>query len=161
MQQANPRNCGEGLRVSGVRPGQSLVDDLGLLSVHFLRVDFVRDLAGLLAGLGFLAALALTLGRALETCERLAEEVAKRRASRHGSKDARGFLKAQMQTDRKVRRVRTFREALDRHLRAILERDLLELIATIPEDELTLITSDGASSAPPASSSPCTRTGSL
>lgn len=37
----------------------------------------------------------------------------------------------------------TFRDALDRHLRAIRERDLPGLIATLPADEVTLITSDG------------------
>ena len=37
----------------------------------------------------------------------------------------------------------TFRETLDRHLRAIRERDLSGLIETLPADELTLITSDG------------------
>lgn len=37
----------------------------------------------------------------------------------------------------------TFRETLDRHLQAIRERDLPGLIATLPADELTLITSDG------------------
>src|SRR4051794_12390024 len=37
----------------------------------------------------------------------------------------------------------TFRETLDRHLRAIQERDLPGLIETLPADELTLITSDG------------------
>lgn len=37
----------------------------------------------------------------------------------------------------------TFRDTLDRHLRAIRERDLTEFIATLPADEVTLITSDG------------------
>lgn len=37
----------------------------------------------------------------------------------------------------------TFRETLDRHVRAICERDLPGLIETLPSDELTLITSDG------------------
>jgi hypothetical protein len=52
-----------------------MFEDLGLPSVHFPRVDFVRDQPGLLAGLGLLAARALTLRRALEMCERLAREV--------------------------------------------------------------------------------------
>jgi ketosteroid isomerase-like protein len=37
----------------------------------------------------------------------------------------------------------TFREALDEHLRAIRERDLSGLQATLPADELILISSDG------------------
>jgi hypothetical protein len=37
----------------------------------------------------------------------------------------------------------TFRETLERHLRALRERDLPALIETLPPDELTLITSDG------------------
>src|SRR5205807_2152100 len=37
----------------------------------------------------------------------------------------------------------TFRETLDRHLRAIRERDLPGLLETLPADDLTLITSDG------------------
>lgn len=37
----------------------------------------------------------------------------------------------------------TFRDTLDRHLRAIRNRDLPGLVATLPADELTLITSDG------------------
>lgn len=37
----------------------------------------------------------------------------------------------------------TFRETLDRHLRAIRDRDLPGLVETLPTDELTLITSDG------------------
>lgn len=37
----------------------------------------------------------------------------------------------------------TFRETLDRHLQAVRNRDLAELIETIAADELTLITSDG------------------
>ena len=37
----------------------------------------------------------------------------------------------------------TFRETLDRHLRAIRERDLLGLLGTVAADELALITSDG------------------
>jgi hypothetical protein len=37
----------------------------------------------------------------------------------------------------------TFRQTLDRHLRAVRERDLPGLIQTLPADELTLITSDG------------------
>lgn len=36
-----------------------------------------------------------------------------------------------------------FRETLDRHLRAIRQRDLEALIDTVARDELTLITSDG------------------
>jgi hypothetical protein len=75
MQPASLRTCGEGLRVSGVRPGQPLFDDLGLPSVHYLRVDFVRDLPGLLAGHGLLAYRALTVRGAFEMRERLAEDV--------------------------------------------------------------------------------------
>jgi hypothetical protein len=37
----------------------------------------------------------------------------------------------------------TFRDTLDRHVRAIRERDLPGLIETLPAGELTLITSDG------------------
>jgi hypothetical protein len=37
----------------------------------------------------------------------------------------------------------TFRETLDRHLRAIQERNLSALIDTLPSDELTLIMADG------------------
>src|SRR5437764_858733 len=37
----------------------------------------------------------------------------------------------------------TFRETLDRHLRAIRGRDLPGLVETLPEGDLTLITSDG------------------
>jgi len=37
----------------------------------------------------------------------------------------------------------TFRETLDKHLRAIQERDLQALRETLPENELVLITSDG------------------
>jgi hypothetical protein len=37
----------------------------------------------------------------------------------------------------------TFRETLDRHLLAIRGRDLAGLIETLPQGELTLITSDG------------------
>jgi ketosteroid isomerase-like protein len=37
----------------------------------------------------------------------------------------------------------TFRETLDKHLRAIQDRDLTALAAALPADELTLITSDG------------------
>jgi hypothetical protein len=37
----------------------------------------------------------------------------------------------------------TFREMLDRYLRAIRGRDLPGLVDTLPADELTLITSDG------------------
>ncbi|QEH34781.1 hypothetical protein OJF2_33230 [Aquisphaera giovannonii] len=37
----------------------------------------------------------------------------------------------------------TFRETLDRHLRAIRDRDLPGLLETVAPDELTLITSDG------------------
>jgi ketosteroid isomerase-like protein len=37
----------------------------------------------------------------------------------------------------------TFRDTLDRHLLAIRNRDLSELIATLPEADLTLVTSDG------------------
>ena len=37
----------------------------------------------------------------------------------------------------------TFREALDKHLRAIRERDLPSLIETLPDETLTLIMSDG------------------
>jgi ketosteroid isomerase-like protein len=37
----------------------------------------------------------------------------------------------------------TFRETLDRHLRAIQERDLSALIDTLPSDELILIMADG------------------
>src|SRR4051812_30817508 len=37
----------------------------------------------------------------------------------------------------------TFRETLDRHLLAVRGRDLAGLIETLPQDELTLITSDG------------------
>jgi hypothetical protein len=37
----------------------------------------------------------------------------------------------------------TFRETLDRHLRAIRDRDLPGLIETLPAADLTLITSDG------------------
>src|SRR4051812_13691773 len=36
-----------------------------------------------------------------------------------------------------------FRATLDRHLRAIRNRDLTELVATLPPDEVSLITSDG------------------
>jgi uncharacterized protein (TIGR02246 family) len=36
-----------------------------------------------------------------------------------------------------------FRDGLDRHLQAIRERDLPGLIATLPSDDVTLITSDG------------------
>ena len=36
-----------------------------------------------------------------------------------------------------------FRETLDKHLKAIQERDLAALAATLPDDEITLITSDG------------------
>lgn len=37
----------------------------------------------------------------------------------------------------------TFRETLDKHLRAIRERDLSALIETLPDRTLTLIMSDG------------------
>jgi ketosteroid isomerase-like protein len=37
----------------------------------------------------------------------------------------------------------TFRETLDRHLAAIRARDLSGLIDTLPQDELTLVTSQG------------------
>jgi hypothetical protein len=37
----------------------------------------------------------------------------------------------------------TFREALDKHLRAIRERDLRSLVETLPDETLTLIMSDG------------------
>jgi len=37
----------------------------------------------------------------------------------------------------------TFRETLDRHLRAIRERELPGLVETLPAADLTLITSDG------------------
>lgn len=37
----------------------------------------------------------------------------------------------------------TFRETLDKHLKAIQDRDLAALAATLPDDQLTLITSDG------------------
>lgn len=37
----------------------------------------------------------------------------------------------------------TFQETLDKHLRAIRSRDLRSLIETLPEETLTLITSDG------------------
>jgi ketosteroid isomerase-like protein len=37
----------------------------------------------------------------------------------------------------------TFRETLEEHLRALKDRDLPALIATLPDDELTLIRSDG------------------
>src|SRR4051794_22338277 len=37
----------------------------------------------------------------------------------------------------------TFRETLDRHLRAIQTRDLNELIETLPAERLTLVMSDG------------------
>lgn len=37
----------------------------------------------------------------------------------------------------------TFRETLDAHLRAIRERDLPALAATLPEDELVLVMADG------------------
>jgi hypothetical protein len=43
-----------------LRPGQPAVDDLGLPRVRFPRVDFVRDLPDLVAGLGSLADPALT-----------------------------------------------------------------------------------------------------
>ena len=36
-----------------------------------------------------------------------------------------------------------FRETLDKHLKAIQERDLAALAATLPDDEVTVITSDG------------------
>ncbi len=37
----------------------------------------------------------------------------------------------------------TFRETLDKHLKAIQDRDLTALAETLPADDLTLITSDG------------------
>src|SRR3954453_15195211 len=37
----------------------------------------------------------------------------------------------------------TFRETLDKHLRAIRERDLRSLVETLPDETLTLIMSDG------------------
>jgi uncharacterized protein (TIGR02246 family) len=37
----------------------------------------------------------------------------------------------------------SFRETLDEHLRAIRERDLPALVATLPADELVLIMADG------------------
>lgn len=37
----------------------------------------------------------------------------------------------------------TFRETLEAHLQAIRRRDLEALVATLPAEELTLITSDG------------------
>jgi hypothetical protein len=37
----------------------------------------------------------------------------------------------------------TFRETLEKHLRTIRERDLPALIETLPDETLTLITSDG------------------
>src|SRR5579884_2115344 len=37
----------------------------------------------------------------------------------------------------------TFRATLDKHLRAICERDLKALVETLPSAQLTLITSDG------------------
>src|SRR4051794_13072818 len=37
----------------------------------------------------------------------------------------------------------TFRETLEKHLKAIQDRDLMALAETLPADELTLITSDG------------------
>ena len=37
----------------------------------------------------------------------------------------------------------TFRETLDKHLTAIQNRDLDALIATLPDDELVLVMSDG------------------
>ena len=37
----------------------------------------------------------------------------------------------------------TFRETLEEHLRAIKQRDLPALAATLPDDELTLIMADG------------------
>jgi uncharacterized protein (TIGR02246 family) len=37
----------------------------------------------------------------------------------------------------------SFRETLERHLRAIRERDLPALVATLPADELVLIMADG------------------
>ncbi|QDV35021.1 YybH family protein [Tautonia plasticadhaerens] len=37
----------------------------------------------------------------------------------------------------------TFRETLEQHLRALKERDLDALIATLPDDELTQISADG------------------
>src|SRR5262249_32514387 len=37
----------------------------------------------------------------------------------------------------------TFRETLDKHMRAIRERDLDALAETLPADQLVLITSDG------------------
>jgi hypothetical protein len=37
----------------------------------------------------------------------------------------------------------TFRETLDKHLRAIRERDLPSFVETLPDETLTLVTSDG------------------
>src|SRR4051794_17422238 len=37
----------------------------------------------------------------------------------------------------------TFRETLDKHLRAIQERDLLSLADTVAEDEIVLVMADG------------------
>ncbi len=37
----------------------------------------------------------------------------------------------------------TFRETLDKHLRAIVDRDLEALIETLPSEELVLVKSDG------------------
>jgi uncharacterized protein (TIGR02246 family) len=37
----------------------------------------------------------------------------------------------------------TFRETLDKHLRAIQDRDLSALTSTLPDDDLVLIMSDG------------------
>src|SRR5947209_8767106 len=39
--------------------------------------------------------------------------------------------------------IMTFRETLDKHLRAIRERDLPSLVETLPDETLTLIMSDG------------------
>ena len=37
----------------------------------------------------------------------------------------------------------TFRETLDKHLKAIQDRDLRSLIETLPDEKLTLVMSDG------------------
>jgi hypothetical protein len=39
--------------------------------------------------------------------------------------------------------IMTFRETLEKHLRAIRERDLRSLVETLPDETLTLIMSDG------------------